>query len=295
MLAAACIFAAPSVALAQAADYAREQRWAQEITPAIVVGQPIQLEAASGRKFLAIHTDVAKPRAAVILVHGMGLHPDWGLINMLRSALPEAGYVTLSIQMPVLASEARPEDYAGTFPEAVERLRTAVAWLEARGQRSIAIVAHSMGARMTNEFLATTVRPGISAWVSIGLSGELSEPKRLRVPILDLHGSRDLPAVLAGATRRAEVLRTIASSSQVQVSGADHFFTDHQDELLTWVRRFLERSFPKKGARLDLSTIQRAIAPDKSSLAPFSGIAPDKSSLAPFSSLALLFAEGEPR
>ncbi|MGH8636244.1 MAG: DUF3530 family protein, partial [Burkholderiales bacterium] len=225
---------------AQSADYAREQRWAQEITPAILVGEPVQLELASGRTFLAIHTGVAKARGAVIVVHGRGVHPDWGLINTLRSALPEAGYATLSIQMPVLAADARPEEYPTTFPEATERLRAALAWLRGRGHRAIAIVAHSVGARMSNEFLVTTPQPEILAWVAIGLSGEFVRPERLRLPVLDLHGSRDLPAVLAGAARRAETLRGIAASSQVQVSDADHFFTDREDQLLQSVRRFLD-------------------------------------------------------
>jgi hypothetical protein len=34
------------------ADYAREQRWASEITPAILVGDPVQLALPAGRKFL---------------------------------------------------------------------------------------------------------------------------------------------------------------------------------------------------------------------------------------------------
>jgi len=36
-------------------DYARERRWAQKITPAIVVGEPIYLALASGHRFLAIY------------------------------------------------------------------------------------------------------------------------------------------------------------------------------------------------------------------------------------------------
>jgi pimeloyl-ACP methyl ester carboxylesterase len=245
LVAAAFVLAGLPHAHAQSADYAREQRWAQEITPAILVGEPVHLKLASGRTFLAIHTGVAKARGAVIVVHGVGVHPDWGLINTLRSALPEAGYATLSIQMPVLAADARPDQYPATFPEATERLRTAAAWLRGRGHRAIAIVSHSMGARMSNEFLVTTPQPEIAAWVAIGLSGAFVRPERLRLPVLDLHGGGDLPAVLTGAARRAETLRAIPGSSQVQVNGADHFFHDHEAELLQWVRRFLDRTLAR--------------------------------------------------
>ena len=234
-----------SAALAQAAepDYAREQRWAQEITPAILVGDPVKLKLSSGREFLAVYAPAAKARAGVIVVHGLGLHPDWGLVNTLRSKLPEAGYATLSVQMPVLAAEARPEDYAGTFPEATERLRAAVAFLQSRGHDAVAIVAHSMGARMSNHFLADTPRSGISAWVSLGLSGEFHRPERLQLPVLDLYGERDLPAVLAAAPRRAEILRELPASSQVQMSGADHFYRDREAQMVQSVQRFLDRSF----------------------------------------------------
>ncbi len=238
----AFLWLAGASALAAEADYAREQRWAQEITPAILVGEPLYLELASGRKFLAIYAGVPKPRAAVIVVHGLGLHPDWGLVNALRSQLPDAGYATLSVQMPVLAADVPPADYAATFPEAAERLRAGVAFLQARGHDAIAIVAHSLGARMSNQFLTGTPRPKVLAWVSIGLSGEFSAPQQLGIPTLDLYGERDLPAVLAGAARRAKALSRLSGSAQVQVSGADHFFTDHQAQMMQWVRRFLDRS-----------------------------------------------------
>jgi hypothetical protein len=48
-------------ALAQA-DYARERRWADEIAPAVVVGDPVELELKSRRKFLAIYTPGSESR-----------------------------------------------------------------------------------------------------------------------------------------------------------------------------------------------------------------------------------------
>lgn len=55
----------PALALAQA-DYAREKRWADEITPAILVGDPLYLALPSGHKFLAIHAPHAPARAEMI-------------------------------------------------------------------------------------------------------------------------------------------------------------------------------------------------------------------------------------
>src|SRR5689334_19061088 len=77
----ACL-AVPVSCLAQA-DYAREQRWADEIAPAILVGDPVYLEIPSGRKFLTIYAPAPKSSTGVIVVHGIGVHPDWGLISPL--------------------------------------------------------------------------------------------------------------------------------------------------------------------------------------------------------------------
>jgi hypothetical protein len=127
------------------ADYAREQRWADEITPTILVGDPVQLALPAGRKFLGIYTPNIKARAGVIVVHGLGVHPDWGLINPLRSKLSEQDYATLSVQMPVLASDAPGSSYPPTFPEAAERIAVAVKYLRGKGYKKIAIVSHSLG------------------------------------------------------------------------------------------------------------------------------------------------------
>ena len=231
---------AATLALAQA-DYPREKRWADEITPAILVGDPVYLELKSGHRFLAIYAAHPKPSGGVIAVHGVGVHPDWGLINPLRSQLTEQGYSTLSVQMPVLAAEARADQYAPLFPEAAERLAAAVAFLEGKGLRQIAIVSHSLGARMSNHFFNSTPRHGIHAWVAIGMSGSFTEPAMIAVPVLDLFGEKDLPAVLQNAESRAAVLRQLRGSAQVQVPGADHFFTAHEGELVRQVRQFLQR------------------------------------------------------
>jgi predicted alpha/beta-hydrolase family hydrolase len=224
------------------ADYAREQRWANEITPAILVGDPVQLALPTGRKFLGIYAPNAQARAGVVVVHGLGVHPDWGLINPLRSLLSEQGYATLSVQMPVLASDARGSDYPPTFPEAAERIAVAVAYLRGKGHQKIAIVSHSLGVRMANVFLNQGTAPAINAWVAIGIPGEFTQPSMFKAPVLDLYGEKDLPAVLDNAAKRAAAIRNIRGSAQVSVAGADHFFNGMDQELVRNVKLFLDRS-----------------------------------------------------
>lgn len=228
-------------------DYAREKRWADEITPAILVGEPLYLSLKSGHKFLAIHAASSKARAGVILVHGMGVHPDWNLINALRSQLAEQGYATLSVQMPVLAADAKSEQYPALFPEAAERLQAAVDFLRGKGHRKVAIVSHSMGARMVNHFLADAHNKSganeIDAWVAVGIStGEYLQPQTFRAPVLDIYGEKDFPAVLSNAAKRADAIKRIRGSGQISVAGADHYFNGAESELTRHVKRFLDNA-----------------------------------------------------
>jgi predicted alpha/beta-hydrolase family hydrolase len=237
------LFGAPAWAQPAQSDHAREKRWADEITPAILVGDPLYLQLKSGHRFLSIHAPSPKARAGVIVVHGMGVHPDWNLINALRSQLSEQGYATLSLQMPVLAADAKAELYPSLFPEAAERLQTAAAFLRDKGHRKIAIVSHSMGARMVNHYLATGGAGDIDAWVAIGIStGAYLQPETFRAPVLDIYGEKDFPVVLANAGRRADAIKRIRGSGQVSVAGADHYFNGAEAELVRHVKRFLDNA-----------------------------------------------------
>ena len=221
-------------------DYAREKRWADEIIPGLVVGDAVFLSQPSGHKFLAIYTAVAKARAAVIVVHGMGVHPDWALIGALRSGLADQGYATLSVQMPVLSAGAPGEHYDALFPDAAERMRAAVAFLADKGHRRIVLASHSMGSRMSNYFLASTPGGSIAAWIAIGISsGAFVEIDKLRMPVLDIYGQHDFPQVLQKAEARAAGLRTLKGSAQIEVAGADHYFSGSEGELLKRVSQFL--------------------------------------------------------
>ena len=230
----------PALAFAQA-DYAREKRWADEIVPAILVGDAVQVELPSGRRFLGIYAPGRLAAPGVIVVHGLGVHPDWNLINALRSQLADQGYATLSVQMPVLASDAKAEQYAPVFPEAAERLTAAARFMHGKGHAKVAIVSHSLGSRMTDYFLEHAAEPGVDAWVSIGLPGLYTGAERFRLPVLDIYGERDFASVRDNAAARAERLRRLRGSAQIEVPGADHFFAGQEAALVRQVKLFLDQ------------------------------------------------------
>jgi pimeloyl-ACP methyl ester carboxylesterase len=232
-------------AAAQTPDYAREQRITDEIVPSIVVGDPVRLPGPDNRSFLGIYTPAAGAKAAAVLVHGYGVHPDWGLIGELRSNLADAGYATLSIQMPVLAAEKKPEDYLPLFPDAALRIAAAVDFLRAKGYRKIALVSHSLGSRMSNEYLAGAANQypyPVTAWVAISIPADYHDVDKIRIPVFDLYGENDLPVVLADAPRRALALEKIRGARVTKLPQADHFYDGKYKELDAAVRGFLDEA-----------------------------------------------------
>ena len=237
--AAAAFFLIPLSANAQ--DYAREKRWESEVVGNLVVGEPVKLSLESGHAFLALYAPVPNAHNAIVLVHGLGVHPDHGVIGVLRSALVDRGYTTLSIQMPVQASDAGAEAYTPVlFDEAVERIAAAAAWLQTRGVRKFVLLSHSMGSRMSLAYWKTTKNAPYAAWICLGIPSAFSGLGSMRAPILDVHGEFDLPPVLAQATGRARTIESIPGSREVVIAGADHFYNGRETQLADAIVAFLE-------------------------------------------------------
>lgn len=237
-------------ALAHASDLEREQRIGEQIVDVIFDGEPLQLQAGD-RSFLAIHmeSNTERPRGAAIILHGRGLHPDWEtVVKPLRTSLPEQGWETLSLQMPVLEKEASYYDYVPIFPEAHPRIDAAIAWLRARGIKRIVLVAHSCGAHMAMSWVRNG-GTGIDAYVGIGMGAtDYQQPMqaefplaRMTIPVLDIYGSNDYPAVLAMAPERLALIRKGGNpqSKQQAIPGADHYCVGLGNELVEMVAAWL--------------------------------------------------------
>jgi pimeloyl-ACP methyl ester carboxylesterase len=217
-----------------------------------LVGKAESLEA-GGQKFLGIYTEdqSGEPKGGAVILHGIGVHPDWpDVVYPLRSELPNYGWATLSIQLPILPNEATLKDYIPLMKEAAPRIQAAQAFLQSKGNEPIVIIAHSLGASMATVALQETGIDGVRGLVVIGMSSSDLDPQlntsaeiaTLGLPIYDLYGSRDLDEVLAAATARAAAMRSTGHSQyrQLAVEGADHFFVGLDDELVRNVRGWLE-------------------------------------------------------
>ncbi len=237
---------------ATASDLEREQRIHDQIVDAIFDGEPLTLNAA-GHEFLAIHmmSEAEKKKGAVILLHGRGLHPDQtNIVPPLRVGLAERGWDTLALQMPVLGKEAKYYDYVPILPEAHPRIEAAITFLRKQGVKRIVLIAHSCGAHMAMSWVRKTGDGAIDAYVGIGMGAtDYKQPMRepfpldkMKVPLFDIYGSDDYPAVLRMAPERKAKINRAGNpqSAQQVIAGADHYFGGHNEELVEAVADWLD-------------------------------------------------------
>lgn len=231
--------------LAVEPDYEREKRWADQILPAILVGDPIWIKQSNGHAFLGIYAEAQNARGAVIVGHGRGWSPDWELYSTLRMKLVDQGYTTLAIQLPVLGPGAKVGDYIPTYPDAAERYDLAAKYLNDKGYKDIAIVSHSLGATMANQYLIKSEKNPVKAWVFISIINGLEEMFRIKIPVLDIFGSKDWPITQVGAYERKLQIDKVPGSDQIVIPDAPHFFEGKEDELITAIVGFLNDRFHK--------------------------------------------------
>ena len=233
----------PLLALAQQqpSDYAREKRWADQIVPTLVTGEAVWLEAPRTQKFLGLFTEAPAAKGAIILAHGLGVHPDYGVIGELRTRLADAGYTTLSVQMPILAADAPAARYPVLFWEADARFAGALTFLRRKHYDRIWVISHSMGSRMANHYISAHPQVPLAGWISLSISsGDIGPFKRIKFPVYDVYAEKDLEPVLKGASRRAAALKAVRGSSQTMVFDTDHYYTKKEKDLVSLIRLLLE-------------------------------------------------------
>jgi hypothetical protein len=232
-------------------DYEREARLAEQIVDMILDGDAVWLEA-DQREFLSIYTEADDSRAAVLIVHGRGFHPDWAdAINPLRVGLVDNGYSTLSLQMPVLAKGAKYYDYVPIFGFAHARIEAGLRYLRDQGHRRVILLAHSCGVHMVMDWIRDNGDASIDAFVGLGMGAtDYGQPMRqpfplaqMQVAVLDLYGADEFPAVLRTAAERKKLAEAAGHprSSQLVLPQADHYFTDQDDALVATVSDWLDQ------------------------------------------------------
>lgn len=253
-----CVLSAIEAHADSRPDYKREARLAEQIVDDIFDGEPIWLEA-NEHQFLGIHTpNEDKNKGTVLILHGRGYHPDWPEVAApLRTGLIEAGWSTLSIQMPVLQKGRLYYDYLPLFKFARGRIESAISYIASTSDKPIILAAHSCGAHMANDWLNNSNDSKIDGYIIMGAGAtdyrqELKTPfpfARMRVPVLDLYGELEFPRPIAMLPERKVLLDAGGNpgSKQNMLLDADHYFHDAGDSLTEAVAEWLnETDFSKK-------------------------------------------------
>jgi hypothetical protein len=213
-------------------------------------GEIIELDAEGG-SFIAIFQPSGRDQShgGIILLHDQGTSANsLELIRPLRLGLSQAGWDTLSLQLP-----SGPGDQIHAASQSrraiiLARLQAGLAWLKARKSLNQAIVAQGNSAGPALQFAAGKPPRELRALVLVSSLIEPDEADgladaliRIRLPLLDIYAERDHGAVLdaAQARRDAAARRKDKKYSQVDIPGSVAGFFGLEESLLSRIRGWL--------------------------------------------------------
>ncbi|RKZ71260.1 MAG: hypothetical protein DRQ48_04130, partial [Gammaproteobacteria bacterium] len=246
-------------------ELSREQQIAEKLAVTADVDEIISLKAAGGR-FIGLYkrarvrvmvseiseTKTEKINGVVILVHGMGAHPDWpDVISPLRTRLTETGWSTLSIQMPILSPEERVAEYGKTLRLANSRIQAAVDYLHGWEIEPIVLLGYSFGAAQAANFLATNKPENVQAFISVSmLAQKFFKPKLdvykfiggITVPMLDIYAEKDLEDVRRGIDDRRLAANKNGNTEfqQIELQGSGHHYLGFEEILVEQIQIWLQ-------------------------------------------------------
>lgn len=119
-----------------------------------------------------------------------------------------------------------------------------------------ALVGHSSGAMTAAAYAAEHPTASLNGIVVIGYATEplgnrymqsAQVLEKIRLPVLDIYGSEDLPLVLDTVESRAAAAKKAGNRAytQARVKGANHFFTDRYPDLRSHLQGWLNKSLAK--------------------------------------------------
>ncbi|MDH5692494.1 MAG: alpha/beta hydrolase family protein, partial [Gammaproteobacteria bacterium] len=221
-------------------------------------------------------------QGGVILLHDVGTHPDWPqIIAPLRQRLTQSGWNTLSLMMPSFDdNQDDNESLQWLYVDSEKRITSAINHFQNKNVLNIVIVAHGHSASVAAHYLSQQPADSVRALVGIGFTTRPEQPgawqdvasslSKLQIPVLDIYGELDNPDVLRGANSRLEAAQRSGRANptqtspqrtvkvrqlawkktqnlgyrQLNITGADHYFSKQQDRLINqidgWLRVYAQ-------------------------------------------------------
>jgi predicted esterase len=227
-----------------ASNEIRELEYAEEIVSSLKTGGIVWLRA-EDKKFLALYIETEKKTnsGTAIILHAKGSHPNQkNLINPLRIFLPRHNWATLSMQMPVLETGAKNEDYFPIFENAQARIQAGIEHLKKGGVQNIVLIGYGLGGMMALYFLQENENAAeIKALVTISLGVPDTANKNaqtidfiseIKQDFLDVFAANDLANVTKSARKRRIAGKSNSDFRQLKIEGAGHLFQNNQDLLV---------------------------------------------------------------
>ena len=237
-------------AVIQASNLNQESLIAGEIKQTLRQGKAIELTAGN-LQFLAVYQETSLPakKGGVIILHGTGQNPDSpGIIRIFRTGLSRSGWDTLSLQMPLAFLNEDQTDPASLIQEAAPRIGAATRFFSDKDNSNLAIVGFGLGADMAAGYLEKEADSSVFAlgMISLNASQEatLQRLQNIKIPVLDIYGSRDLAAVISTADDRKRAVMQKAENPhfrQIEMTGADPFYSGLESSVLGPVRGWLNK------------------------------------------------------
>ncbi len=261
-------------------ELSREQQIAEKLAVTADADEIISLKAPGGR-FIGIYkrarahesseTKAGEINGVVILVHGMGAHPDWpDVISPLRTQLTETGWSTLSIQMPILSPDEAVAEYGKTLRLANNRIQAAVDYLHDWEIEPIVLLGYSFGAAQAANFLASNKPENVQAFISVSmLAQKFIKPKMdvykfiggITIPMLDIYAEEDLGDVRRGIDDRRLAANKNGNTGfqQIELQSSGHHYLGFEDILVEQIQIWLQSIMPVMDETAEISEISPEI------------------------------------
>ncbi|NOY67488.1 MAG: DUF3530 family protein [Gammaproteobacteria bacterium] len=212
---------------------------------------------AGSETFLAAFSEqtTVEPKGYMLILHGNRQHPDWAdVIKPLRTRLPDYGWTTLSIELPLADKEAKEKDYLSLLDKSAARILAAQSFLQSKESGDIIVIAYGLGARMAVDWLSKTPQPPVSALIIISMAGGAKDSgldsntdlQKVNVPILDIYAENDTTNVLKAVKDRRKHRSKILDFRQIEIIAADQFYKYQEDEIIKRIRGWLKVTFKTK-------------------------------------------------
>jgi len=185
-------------------------------------------------------------KIGIVLSHGRGQYPTWYVVDPLRKGIHnQLGYHTLSIQMPT--ADVNWREYKALFPDAHKRIEEAIRYLKKEKKvQKVYLMGHSMGSRMATSFLADNPNAGVAGFIGVGIRNGGGVPldsnanlRKINIPVLDIYGDGGNAKDARHADARSDMISK--TYTQILISGANHKFTQHEQELVNAVVSWLKQ------------------------------------------------------